>query len=367
MAITVYNYSIADDTANGKVAPRNLDQEIRDDLTITKELAGVTISGNDLDISFQAALDVTEESALDSIVAAHTGVVTIKAPERVSPSGVPLTMPQWREGNPTDFITFNWCDKTSWYAASTRVTNEVLTDSGDGLTFTSANPYWVSVTQGKISQEHRLVSAYGAVITVNDVAKIESSPGTTDGDYQINYDTGAITFNSSQAGNTVKATYSYVTTADFYIEPKSGTTIRLTAVEVQFSADVGLTDSVRFDIEGFVEYFAPQMVDDVNPDYVTTFPSGTRIPLGSPRIYKTMYDFIAEAQRAYPVIPALGGNTWRGMSQDVYVLRWPYQEDATRDLSADKGMRIKVSLENNTPFQGAYAVATFYAVSVNDS
>jgi hypothetical protein len=379
MAISTYNYSIADDTPNGKVAPRNLDKEIVDNLNITKQLAGVTVAGNDLNIDFQEALTTAEETELDTVVGAHAGEVTIKAPQRLTASGVPLYMPEWREGNPTDFISFNWCDKTTWFSASTRVNNEVLTDSGDGLTWNSVNAFWICVSQGRIPQEHRLAANYGVAITVDDVAvtehtidaikawEVSADPADLDGDYMIDYDTGDVIFKVSQAGKSVKATYSYATTADFYVEPLEGTTIRLTAVEVQFSNDITLTDSVRFDIEGFVEAFAPHLVDDVSPNYVSSFPTGFRIPLGSPRIYQTMHDYIAEAQRAFPLIPALGGSGWRGMQHPVYVMRWPYQEDATRDLHSAMGMRIKISLINNTPFSGTMATATLYAVSTNGS
>jgi len=364
MAATNYTYSIATDTASGAVHPRSLDAEIRASAIVTA-LEGITTGGDVLTVTMKDSLSAGDESTLDGIVGAHTGTVTAATPPPTTTKGVPLFQTDWREGTATDFITFNWCDKTTWYAASTRVTDEVLTED-TATQFSSANPFWICVTCGKVSQEHRLQADHGAVITVDDVAVTESSPGTTDADYQIDYATGIVTFNASQTGKTVKATYSYATTADFYVEPATDTTVRLTAVEVQFSDDIGLTDSVRFDIEGYIHSFVPgTTVDDVSPDYVTSFPTGFRIALGSPRIYKTMKDYIAEAQRAYPVIPALGGGSWRGMTKPIYVMRWPYQEDATRDLVAAKGMRIKISLVNNVPFTGDYAVATLYAVSTN--
>ena len=107
MPVNTYNFSISGDTAAGKVAPRNLDQEIRNDLSITRELAGLTILGDDLNIDFLAALDTSEEDALDAVVAAHAGEVTIKGPGKFTEQGVPLMMPEWRSGNPTDFLSFN--------------------------------------------------------------------------------------------------------------------------------------------------------------------------------------------------------------------------------------------------------------------
>jgi len=367
MAITVYNFSIVDDTANGAVAPRNLDAEIRAHLDIPVELDGITIVGNDLNISFQDALSVSAETALDGVVAAHDGVVTVKAAQPLSASGTPLYMPEWREGNPAEFISPNWASKETWYQQSVRVTNEVLTDSGDGLTFNSANTWWVNLTNGKVSNEHLWSPSHAAVITADDVAMTESPTGTTSGDYQIDYENGTVTFNSSQSGKSIKATYSYAGASDFLIEPAEGSTIRLTAVECQFSADLDLTDSIIFQFEGLVQAYAPQLVNDVDPDYVTSFPTGTRIPLGPPRIYKTMYDYIAEAQRAYPEIPTLGGAGWRGITSPLHIFRWPYQEDATRDLDATKGARIRISLATDTPFVGSYATVTLYAVETNSA
>jgi len=232
------------------------------------------------------------------------------------------------------------------------------------LTWNSVQTYWIDITHGKIPQEHRLVLDNAVTIKVNAVVMTESPPGTTDGDFQINYATGDVTFNATQAGKTVEATYSYAQTSHFYVTPDADKTLRLTAVEVQFSDDIGLTTSVRFDIEGYVHSFMPgATVDDVTPNYTTSFPTGFRIPLGSPRIYQTMMDFIAEAQRSFPPIPALGGTSWRGLSKTLYVLRWPYQEDATRDLIAEMGMRIKISLGSDIPFTGLAAIATLYAVS----
>ena len=367
MAATNYTYSIANDTANAAIHPRSLDAAIRSS-TIVTAIEGLTTGGDVLTVTFKEALSAGDETELGNLVGAHTGVVTARVPPPVNSAGAPIVQTTWREGTAADFITHNLCDKTTWYTDSVQVVDEALTDSGDGLTWNSANTYWICVTCGKVPQEHRLQPTYAATIKVDSVVMTESPPTTTTGDYQINYATGDVTFNSTQVGNTVEATYSYAQTSVFYVTPTADHTLRLTAVEVQFTDDTDLTDSVRFDIEGFVHSFVPSAtVDDVSPNYTTSFPTGFRIALGSPTIYKTMLDFIAEAQRAYPAIPALGGTSWRGCQVPIFVMRWPYQEDATRDLVASKGMRVKISLETDTPFGGTAAVATLYAVSTNGS
>jgi hypothetical protein len=365
MAATNYTYSIATDTANAAVHTRSLDEAIRTSAIVTA-LDGLTTGGDVLTVKMKDALSGGDETILDGLISAHTGVVTVAPAPPVTPNGVPLFQPDWREGTATDFISFNWCDKTTWHSDSARITDEGLTDSGDGLTWNSAQTFWIDISHGKIPQEHRLVTDHAVTIKVDSVAMTESSPGTTDGDFQINYATGDVTFNATQAGKTVEATYSYAQTSCFYVTPDAEKTLRLTAVEVQFSDDIDITTSVRFDIEGYVHAFMPgATVDDVTPNYTTSFPTGFRIPLGSPRIYQTMMDFIAEAQRSFPPIPALGGSSWRGLSKPLYVLRWPYQEDATRDLISAMGMRIKISLGSDIAFTGLAAIATLYAVSTD--
>jgi hypothetical protein len=377
MAATNYTYSIVTDTANGAVHPKSLDIEVRAS-TIVIALEGITTGGDVLTVTMKDALSTGDETELGNLVAAHTGVVSQNMPAPSTAHGVPLVQTTWREGTATDFITFNWCNKSTWYTDSVRVTDEALTDSGDGLTWNSANVDWICVTHGHIPQEHRLADDYGHIIKVDSVEMTEHSrdaielfdvsadPADLDGDFMIDHQTGDVTFKVSQTGKTVEATYSHAQGSSFFVTPDEGKTLRLTAVEVQFSDDVVLTDSVRFDIEGYIHAFVPGVtVDDVSPNYTTSFPTGFRVPLGSPRIYKTMMDFIAEAQRAYPIIPVLGGSGWRGLPSPVYVMRWPYQEDATRDLVADMGMRIKISLSNNVPYGGSVAVATLYAVSTD--
>ena len=367
MANTDYVFSIASDTAGAALHARSLDAAIRVSAVVTA-LDGITAGGDVLTITFKDALSAGDETALGVLVGAHTGSVPTRVVAPTNSQGAPVVQTTWREGTATDFIMHNLCDKTTWYTDSARVEDEALSDSGDGLIWNSANTFWICVVCGRIPQEHRIQATYEAIIKVDSVVMTESPQGTTDEDYQINYATGDVTFNATQAGNTVEATYSYAQTSVFYVTPTADHTLRLTAVEVQFTDDTDLKDSVRFDIEGYVHSFVPEAtVDDVSPNYTTSFPTNFRIPLGSPTIYKTMMDFIAEAQRAYPMIPALGGTSWRGSLTPIYVMRWPYQEDATRDLVADKGMRVKISLENDIQFGGTAAIATLYAVSTNGS
>jgi hypothetical protein len=89
-----------------------------------------------------------------------------------------------------------------------------------------------------------------------------------------------------------------------------------------------------------------------------TFPSGTKIPLGDPVIYKTFTDYQNDAARAYPVYPAMGGNGWRGAPQPIIILDWDYV--TATPLSSAAGMEVRIFLAHDAPFGGWYGTATFY-------
>lgn len=253
------------------------------------------------------------------------------------------------DGTKWNIFSVNWCDKCSWYAGSTKVTTETLSDAGYGTTFTSANPYWIDMTHGRITDENRTVKLaqdagtddWLPVITVNDVAKTEGT------DFTINYENGTVTFGESQAGQTVKATYWYANTGTFTVKVPAAKKLQLLRVEVQFSKTITLNDVMIFTPKGLVDVFAPQLMPGI--------PSGTLIPLDEPNYYKGPRDFINESNGSFPLIPA-----WGGLADDTVILVWDY---ITRtDLYGDYGMQIEIAMATNTAHTGEIAVATFYGI-----
>lgn len=265
------------------------------------------------------------------------------------------------EGSKLNLISINWCDKTTWYPDSEQVTGEELTPDGSYIVYTPAvSRHWVDVFHGKLTDERLLRSTYQPVIKVNDVTKTENSPGTTDGDYSINYTTGAVTFNSALTGtDTVTADYYYAQTSKWIIAPAEGKVIRVTSVELQFSENVDMLDAIIFQPYGYVEVFAPHLCPD-------PYPPGTKIPLGDPTVYQTMQDIINEASLSYPVIPKLGGTSWRGMVGPMHIFQWPWRERGSTDIYHKWGMEVRVSIENDVEFGGDVAINTFYAVSEDE-
>lgn len=282
-----------------------------------------------------------------------------------SPMGVPLVSLKPPEGSRLDIISPNWCDRTTWFESSIEVVDEVLTDSGDHMTYSPAlERPWIDVNHFKITGERALRAKYSVEVKVNDVAKTEDPPGGFTNDYHVNYATGQVVFNVAlDPADVVKATYYYENGSLWTIKPEAGKCLRVTEVEVQFSENVQILDAVIFQAYGLVEAFAPQLLDTAEPP--GPYPAGTKIPLGDPTVYQCMMDYINEASLAYPQIPQMGGATShpRAMKGPVQIFRWPYAERAATDLHGSKGMEIRISLEANTALGGDVAVATFFGLS----
>lgn len=253
-------------------------------------------------------------------------------------------------------FSHDWSDKTTWRETAVRVVDEVAPDSGDHLTYTVAHTFLIDTYHGKVTGEDYLKDADGhslrVVVKVNDVAKTEQDPHYgTGGDYTINYDAGTVTFLSAlDPADVVKVTYHYAVSSLFTVAPSEGKVLTVDFVEVQFSADIQITDSIVFQPYGYVDVFAPQLMPGI--------PSGTKIPLGDPLIYKTMRDYMNDSIRSYPKYPALGGGSWRGCPQEILVMDWDYLR--AKPLVASAGMELRISLQHDTPFGGYYATATFY-------
>lgn len=276
--------------------------------------------------------------------------------ERVTEDGFLRVQPEPVEGSRFTIISCNWCDCTTWYSTSVRAVE--LLSSSDNLTYIPLTAsHRVDVMNGKVTGERNLRTNYGTVVLINGVAQTENTVDVSNGGFTYNYLSGTVTFTASlQPSDVVEVSSSVVVDSSFTIKPASNKKIRLTEVEVQFSSDIGLTDTVLFQLKGKVNDFAPQYTP-------TPYPSGTIISLGSPVVYQTMHDYINEANISYPVIPALGGPGWRAMKKDVHIFRWDYK--ATTDLDSPRGMEIQVKLENDVEFSGTFAVATFYGLSMD--
>lgn len=267
----------------------------------------------------------------------------------VTAANAPVVSTRPAEGSRLTLVTPNWCDKTTWYPASMREVNQLATCDNPGTYTVYSVPHQnlIDTYHGKIFQENFLKDAannsYRIIVTVNGVTKTEQDPyGSPAGDYTIDYALGKITFSSALTVNDeVRATYHRATSSLYVIKPAAGKVLKIKAVEVQFSKNIVLTDTVTF--QPYVNH-----------------PQAGLIPVGDAMVYKTFRDYINEANGMLPEIPALGGNGWRGLQQPVLTFPWLYQTVTT--LSSSDYLEIHIQLEHNTPFTGEYATGTFYCL-----
>jgi hypothetical protein len=226
MADFDYTYALTDfvgATHEDVVDPARLRDEI-EAAAITIALSSTpSVVGTDCGITFKAELSSGEETTLDGIVAAHTG-------QPVTPDPMPVELPNRqindvpfvaladRLGKDTIYSTHNYCDATSWYSESTRVTEQALTDTGDGLSWSCPDTNIIDMFHGKVFDEDPLRDEqdHGYKVLVESssdgqnwtIEKQRPPLATSGGDYSLNYATGVFTFFSSRSGKQVRASYS---------------------------------------------------------------------------------------------------------------------------------------------------------------
>lgn len=235
------------------------------------------------------------------------------------------------EARRVELASFNWCDKTTWYEAATPGTHsEILTGA---LTAALPHSFIIDAIHGKISGEHKL-SKYFVVLSIDEVVLVE------DVDFTLDYITGLITFLSETTG-ALNVDYYVAGSSTWTLAPDDGKVLEVLEVEVQFSDDLEMTDSLHFEL-----YAGEYLVGST--------------------IYKTAMDLIVQASGSYPVIPKLGGEGWRGTKSPVHIFRWPYADRGVTRLFSSMGLSIRLRLENDIPFNGSYGIATFYSVTLDE-
>jgi hypothetical protein len=251
------------------------------------------------------------------------------------------------EGRRHECYTSDFCKKETWWQDSARVTGETLTDSGNHTTyFPATSRYWVDVMHGKVFRERELRENYAPVVKVDGTVKTENPAGRTSGDFSINYVTGAVTFNSALSGTeVVTADYSYVRTSLFKAQAPTGYVWTSNSVKVMYSKNVGMRDSVFFQLWGDVGY--------------------GMMPLSSPEIYQTLDDLKKDASHIEweDAIESGGGgdyDSWRMPTQPRVFLYYDYTARAANALQGVYSMEIRCWLESDTPFVGEMGTASFF-------
>lgn len=301
-----------------------------------------------------ASLKANNQSAYDAWIATLRPII-IEPPENpVSSAGNPLVETAIYTGKAgsksVSLVTPDFSDRTTWYQKSVQVVSETLTDSGNGLTFTSAHPHWINIYHGKLTYTHKQIpkrdGTYGkhanwaASITVN---------GSAASNFTIDYALGTVTFGSSQTGNTVVATYWHndgiAHPSEWLLTPPAGKKYLVEHMEMQASVGVVLADTLRFEIwagSSLATY-------GTFPDYL--FEAG----YGQMRAdYRNANDFINAANLGQGTVAKFGS-----LTKEVIVLPFNYIQAFYLDSAF--GATFRMVLLNDIPYADAdIATGTFY-------
>jgi hypothetical protein len=287
------------------------------------------------------------------------------------PDGVPVYAPAPRDGSEWVIGSHNFCDPCSWFGDSLRSEDETLTDSGDGLTFTSSHENWIDMISGRMHNDDIWVQiqqmlnpqnphGYQVTVKVNGDALTMREPfESSGGDYSVNWDAGTITFFSSQAGQTVTASYSYATTNTFYVQPMPGKVLVIEDAEADISSDVVMTDAIAYS----AWHFDPQQ-----EQYVCDMEAK----------YKRSGQIVTEARGCYPEFTAIGASAAdkqiadlrefrrksRGMKYNRQAI--PFQYSTVKWIRSSYLQEVRVYTEHGYPFEGEHVTMTFYCTEKDD-
>jgi hypothetical protein len=254
MPDTTYNYSITD-TLNSKVDAEHLKSEV-DTSDIVTACRKVSVSSGQINIVFKDVLVSGDESILTTLVNNHDGTpISIIT---TNPDGVQLVDVVFRKGHTGSvsrtIVSHEYSDRTTWYQRSVRVVDEVLSEDSSGLAFSAVNANWINIYSNKFTAPYNRVqqrdgtfanqSDYEYIIKVDDIVQTSG--------FTVDYVTGIVTFDSSQSGKTVKATYSHndgVTfRSEFIVTPPAGKKYLIEHMECQFSQSTVFNGAFRFEI-----------------------------------------------------------------------------------------------------------------------
>ena len=352
-----YKYTYEKEAVLGR-----LELEIRASSAIVTALDYMTSLGTTVDIYFKAELSSGEEDALDAIVAAHVPTplpeeANLVHLENVKTSGQGNLI--FEQGIFTgastsrgvSLVTPDLGDRTTWYQKSVQVSDETLTDSGDGLTFTSAHPHWINIYSLKVTYTHKQIpkrdGTFGKHADWAITIKVDGSTVTTG--FTINYPAGTVTFNSSKSGSTITATYWHndgVThPSEWLLVPGTGKKLVVEHAELQFSSGMAVNDTIRFEIWAGANLATYGSF----PDYL--FEAG----YGQMRAdYRDANDLINTANLGQGEIPKFGS-----LTKNVTVIPFNYLQAFC--LNSTQGAIFRVLLLNDTPYTDCdICTGTFY-------
>lgn len=319
---------------------------------------------------FKAELSTDELAALDDIIAAHDGAST-EFVDAVQIANIPEVVPR-RPIAPRRAYAFshNWCDKTTWYTMSKRVTDKVI-GTGDGSKkdfVLEANYPVIESGRGKITDDHRLRDSEGKDYCVH--VKTGTTTGgftnlterypfeETGGDYWVDYDNPGtegtmIHFTTAPAsGDDIVVTYNYCDTdmeghSVWLFMPPPGKKWIIDHVEAQFTSDVGLSDTIIY--QAWLNH--PQA-------------GWMPVPGEEELRYHSAHNYDDYVRGALPEVPAWGGTSARGRLSAGRVVQWDY--DSSIVLLSSLGVAVRVWCKHDRAMDGTRVTITIYAMEEDE-
>ena len=357
--------------------------ESQDPNKITVAFDSISSSETEIEITFKAELDAPNEAALDAIVAAHSGQ---PLPEdtglKTDSFGFISTVTRKTIGeNAVPWVTHNFCNPTTWWNNSLRVTHEELDNpTGDGTTWRSNHKSWIDMVHGLVAREDVFVN--------NTALWPTNSPFTTiversvdDGvtwtelrlgiDYVIDYQSGEVNMCwpniydpqfthhwgiGNVSGSRIRATYNYAQHtrlgSTWTVKPNPGKILVIDKIEIQFSNDVMLTCPIVF-----------------SPKFFHPLYGLLEVP-GATLSYKSAIDFMSESNQGTGYIEPWGGgsriNGEMAFGTKHRTLVFPFDYVSAIAIPSSVGGQLDISLLNGYPFGGEFANACLYTTEIDD-
>lgn len=215
-------------------------------------------SNDDLLTAIGAGTAVVNDGDSD-IAGVNNQINFLKGNPPLGKSGVPLVESGHITGLPgtkaVSIVTPNLGNRTTWYQKSFKVTTETLADSGDGLTFSSANPWWINIhhktltySQNQLPKRDGTYGKHSDWETSIFVDGVKAVSG-----YTIDYASGAVTFEQPKSGNLIAATYwtnhGVANPSEWLLVPTPGKKFIVSCVELQYSMNIPPSfDPIRFEV-----------------------------------------------------------------------------------------------------------------------
>jgi len=300
---------------------------------ITIALDSVIITGEEtVDVIFKADLPAPDLSILDILIAEHINQpITVR--DSVDLANVDITSnaeraikmaPTKLEGSSTLLVSHDFCDDTTWYTDSIKI-SETLSSS-DTLTFKGTEEVWIDLEHGKVPHEDKFSANYKPIVRVNGVV-------ATSG-YSIDYKKGEVTFEVAKTG-TVTAEYNYANGSMWSIVPYESKILKILGTTIKFTSDVAIGAGQSINLQLFV--------------------SG--VPYGEIVKYKNVKDLIKCSMSSPSSMKGFGD-----VAGEVNFL--PFDYITSKDLKSEMFMEIRIWLSDHQVCVGEFGVVTANCLSL---